>query len=73
MDLLQSIAALGAKMSGQFRSLLEVVMTRFDPKRVQIFYMGCNSGTKVSWYTPCVIQSNRKWRLKAILLLKGTT
>jgi len=60
MDLLQSIAALGAKISRHFKRLLEVAMTRFDPKRVQIFYMGCNSGTKISWDTLRMIQSNRK-------------
>jgi len=60
MDLLQSIAALGAKISGHFRRLLEVALMRFDPKREQIFYMGCNSGTKISWDKLRVIQSNRK-------------
>ena len=60
MDLLHVIAALRAKISGHFRRLLEVAMTRLDPKRVQIFYMGCNSGTKISWDTPRLIKSNRK-------------
>jgi hypothetical protein len=37
MDRLQAIAALKAKISGHFRGLLEVAMTRFDSKRVPIF------------------------------------
>jgi len=37
MDRLQAIAALRAKISGHFRGLLEVAMTRFDPKIIPIF------------------------------------